>query len=59
MTNNTISVNGGAMPKTNRGTIITRAWAIFRQTYCYHRIKFSNIGRRCFNACLHQAWATT
>jgi hypothetical protein len=44
MTNNTTSVDGGAMPEINRATNITRAWAI--------------IGRRCFNACL-QAWATT
>src|SRR5216684_1537603 len=50
MTNSTISVNGGAMPKINRATIMTRAWAIFR-------IEFSSIGRHCFNACLRQAWA--
>jgi hypothetical protein len=55
--NNTISVNGGAMSNVNRTAIMTRAWAIFRQTYCYPRIKFSSIGRHCFNACLRQAWA--
>jgi hypothetical protein len=42
MSNNTISVNGGAMPKVNPASIMTRAWATFRQTYCYPRIKFSN-----------------
>ena len=57
MSNNTISVNGGAMPKVNRAAIMTRAGAIFRQTYCYPRIKFSSIGCHCFNACLRQAWA--
>jgi hypothetical protein len=57
MTNSTISVNGGAMSNVNRATIMPRAWAIFRQTYCYPRIKFSSIGRHCFNACLRQAWA--
>ena len=45
MTKSTISVNGGAMSNVNRTVIMTRAWAIFRQTYCYPRIKFSSIGR--------------
>jgi hypothetical protein len=50
MTNNTTSVNGGAMPKINRATIMARARAIFR-------IRFFSICRHCFNACLRQAWA--
>jgi hypothetical protein len=45
---NTFLVNGGAMPKINRGALIRRAWAIFRQTYKYALIKFSDIGRKCF-----------
>ncbi len=52
----TISVNGAAMPKINRSFVITRAWAIFRQTYCYPQIKFSDIGRKCFAWALRQAW---
>ncbi len=33
-----------------------RAWAIFRQTYNYPAIKFSDIGRKCFAWALRQAW---
>lgn len=33
MTNNTISVIGGAMPKTDRAA--RPAWAIFQQISCY------------------------
>jgi hypothetical protein len=29
---------------------------IFRQTYCYPQIKFSDIGRKCFAWALRQAW---
>jgi hypothetical protein len=50
MTNSTNSVSGGAMSNANRTASMTRAWAIFRQTYCYPRIKFSSIGRHCVNA---------
>jgi hypothetical protein len=57
MTKSTFPVNGGAMPNLDRGAIMTRAWAIFRQTYCYPRIKFSSIGRKCFGSCLRAAWA--
>jgi hypothetical protein len=57
MTNSTISVKGGALPAPDRAAIMTRAWAIFRETYHYPQIKFSSIGRPCFNACLRQAWA--
>lgn len=41
----------------DRTAIMTRAWEIFRQTYCYPQIKFSDIGRKCFAACLRCAWA--
>jgi hypothetical protein len=34
-----------------------RAWAIFRQTYKYPQIKFSDIGRKCFAWALRKAWA--
>jgi hypothetical protein len=34
-----------------------RAWAIFRETYKYPLIKFSDIGRKCFAWALRQAWA--
>jgi hypothetical protein len=40
MTNSTIPVNGGAVPKINRDTIMTRAWAIFRETCCYPASSF-------------------
>src|SRR5260370_42369464 len=33
-----------------------RAWAIFRRTYNYPAIKFSDIGRKCFAWALRQAW---
>jgi hypothetical protein len=33
-----------------------RAWAIFRRTYNFPRIKFSDIGRKCFAWALRQAW---
>src|SRR3981081_1634982 len=56
MAKDTIQVNSGAMPKIDRGALMTRAWAIFRQTYRYPEIKFSDIGRRCFAWALKQAW---
>jgi hypothetical protein len=56
MSKSTIPVNGGAMSKIDRKFVMTRAWAIFRQTYCYPRIKFSDIGRKCFAWALRQAW---
>src|SRR5258707_5167658 len=40
----------------NRTVLMTRAWAIFRQTYNYPQIKFSDIGRKCFAWALRQAW---
>jgi hypothetical protein len=57
MTNTTVSAAGGALPKINRATVMHRAWAIFRQTYRYPQIKFSDIGRPCFAWALRQAWA--
>ena len=56
MTKTTVTTAGGAMPKINRAALMTRAWAIFRQTYCYPQIKFSDIGRKCFAWALRQAW---
>jgi hypothetical protein len=44
------------MPKIDRADVMTRAWAIFRQTYNYPQIKFSDIGRKCFAWALRQAW---
>jgi hypothetical protein len=44
------------MPKINRKLVMTRAWAIFRQTYNYPAIKFSDIGRKCFAWALRRAW---
>jgi hypothetical protein len=52
----TLPANGGAMPKINRSALMARAWAIFRQTYRYPQIKFSDIGRKCFAWALRQAW---
>jgi hypothetical protein len=39
-----------------KSQMMVRAWAIFRQTYCYPQIKFSDIGRKCFGWALRQAW---
>jgi len=46
----------GTAFKINRAPLMSRAWAIFRQTYCYPQIKFSDIGRHCFAWALKQAW---
>lgn len=35
---------------------MSRAWAIFRETYHYPRIKFASIGRECFAWALRRAW---
>jgi hypothetical protein len=43
-----------AMPTKKQ--VMTRAWAIFRQTYNFPQIKFSDIGRKCFAWALRQAW---
>src|ERR1700688_1906638 len=52
----TVSAAGDALPKIDRAAVMSRAWAIFRQTYCYPQIKFSDIGRKCFAWALRQAW---
>jgi hypothetical protein len=56
MTKTTVSMVGGATPKIDRAALMRRAWAIFRQTYLYPQIKFSDIGRPCFAWALRQAW---
>jgi hypothetical protein len=56
MMKNTFPVSGEAMPQFDRSAVMTRAWAIFRLTYCYPQIKFSDIGRKCFAWALRQAW---
>jgi hypothetical protein len=33
-----------------------RAWVIFRRTYNFPQIKFSDIGRKCFAWALRRAW---
>jgi hypothetical protein len=56
MTKTTVTTAGGAMPKIDRKFVMTRAWAIFRRTYNFPQIKFSDIGRKCFAWALRQAW---
>jgi hypothetical protein len=56
MIKNTFPVNGGALPKIDRKVLMSRAWAIFRETYKFPQIKFSDIGRKCFAWALRQAW---
>lgn len=56
MTNTTVSTAGGALSKIDRKEIMTRAWAIFRRTYNFPAIKYSDIGRKCFAWALRQAW---
>ena len=56
MTTTTVSTAGGSLPKIDRAALMRRAWAIFRETYCYPQIKFSDIGRKCFAWALRQAW---
>lgn len=56
MTSTTPSAAGGALPKIDRKEVMTRAWAIFRRTYKFPQIKFSDIGRACFGWALRQAW---
>ena len=48
---------GTADMKTSiQADAMRRAWAIFRRTYNFPAIKFSDIGRRCFAWALRQAW---
>jgi hypothetical protein len=57
MTKITVSAAGGTMLKIDRSALMRRAWEIFRQTYRYPEIKFSDIGRKCFAWALRKAWA--
>ena len=56
MTNTAVSTGSEAMPKIDRKEVMTQAWAIFRRTYKYPQIKFSDIGRKCFAWALRRAW---
>jgi hypothetical protein len=56
MTKPTVSTAGGALAKIDRKFVMARAWAIFRRTYNFPQIKFSDIGRKCFAWALRQAW---
>jgi hypothetical protein len=44
------------MKQSIQADAMRRAWAIFRETYKYPQIKFSDIGRKCFAWALRQAW---
>jgi hypothetical protein len=44
------------MKQSIQADAMRRAWVIFRQTYNYPAIKFSDIGRKCFAWALRQAW---
>ena len=54
----TITTKIGMVPMSQsiQADAMRRAWAIFRQTYWYPQIKFSDIGRKCFGWALRQAW---
>ncbi len=57
MPKSTSPVNGGALSKIDRSTVMRRAWAIFREKYKYPQIRFADIGRNCFGWALRRAWA--
>ena len=44
------------MKQSIQADAMRRAWAIFRRTYNFPTIKFSDIGRKCFAWALRQAW---
>lgn len=44
------------MKQSLQADAMRRAWVIFRQTYNFPAIKFSDIGRKCFAWALRQAW---
>jgi len=44
------------MKQSIQADAMRRAWIIFRQTYNFPAIKFSDIGRKCFAWALRQAW---
>jgi hypothetical protein len=56
MAKTTVSTASGAMPRVDRKFVMVRAWEIFRRTYRYPQIKFSDIGRKCFGCASRQAW---
>ena len=58
MSKHTASAAGGALPKIDRKTIMTRAWAIFRETYRYPQIKFADIGKFCAPAAFNDVVPT-
>jgi hypothetical protein len=44
------------MKQSIHADAMRRAWVIFRRTYNFPQIKFSDIGRKCFAWALRQAW---
>jgi hypothetical protein len=44
------------MKQSIQADAMRRAWVIFRRTYNFPQIKFSDIGRNCFAWALRQAW---
>jgi hypothetical protein len=54
----TVTKDIGTVPKKQsiQADAMRRAWAIFRRTYNFPAIKFSDIGRKCFAWALRQAW---
>jgi hypothetical protein len=50
------TVARGSPSRINRSFLMHRAWTIFRSTYRYPQIKFSDIGRKCFAWALRRAW---
>jgi hypothetical protein len=44
------------MKSSIQADAMRRAWAIFRRTYNFPAIKFSDIGRKCFAWALRRAW---
>ena len=53
-----VTKNIGTVPMkpSIQADAMRRAWAIFRRTYNFPAIKFSDIGRKCFAWALRQAW---
>ena len=56
MVNTTTKLGVITMKPSIQADAMRRAWVIFRQTYNYPAIKFSDIGRKCFAWALRQAW---
>ncbi len=51
-----IKIGLDKMKQSIQADAMRRAWAIFRRTYNFPAIKFSDIGRKCFAWALRQAW---